>query len=282
MSTSFTQTVILGCLKSVACAVLLVGAAYSQNSQAPASTPAMPTQSSASKTQTPAAKKPATAAKSATPLTLTTEKDKFSYALGMSMATTLHHDAVDVDPAIVARGMKDVLAGRKTLMTEQEMRSSIVSAQNQARAKALAKARKESDDFLAANQSKEGVITLPSGLQYKVETMGSGPKPGATDTVVCNYRGTLIDGTEFDSSYRTGKPATFPLNRVIKGWTEALQLMPVGSKWHLFVPADLAYGERGDPRAGIGPDSALIFEVELLSIQGADQKPADAKPDDQK
>ncbi|PYY03418.1 MAG: hypothetical protein DMG64_08020 [Acidobacteria bacterium] len=120
--------------------------------------------------------------------------------------------------------------------------------------------------FLAANKSKEGVVTLPSGLQYKVLKEGTGPKPSATDSVACNYRGTLINGTEFDSSYKRGQPATFAVNGVIKGWTEALQLMPVGSKWQLFIPADLAYGERG-AGADIGPNSTLIFEVELLSIQ---------------
>jgi FKBP-type peptidyl-prolyl cis-trans isomerase FklB len=127
--------------------------------------------------------------------------------------------------------------------------------------------KKEGDAFLAANKSKDGVVALPSGLQYKILTKGSGPKPSAGDTVVCNYRGTLINGKEFDSSYKRGQPASFPVAGVIKGWTEALQLMPVGSKWELFVPSDLAYGDRG---AGpdIGPGSTLIFEVELISIQG--------------
>src|SRR5882724_6277233 len=126
--------------------------------------------------------------------------------------------------------------------------------------------KKEGADFLAANKSKEGVVILPSGLQYKILTEGSGPKPTASDTVVCNYRGTLISGAEFDSSYKRGQPASFPVNGVIKGWTEALQLMPVGSKWQLFVPAELGYGDRG-AGADIGPGATLIFEVELLSIQ---------------
>jgi FKBP-type peptidyl-prolyl cis-trans isomerase len=130
--------------------------------------------------------------------------------------------------------------------------------------------KKEGAEFLEANKTKEGVVTLPSGLQYKILTEGTGPKPAASDTVVCNYRGTLISGTEFDSSYKRGQPASFPVNGVIKGWTEALQLMPVGSKWQLFVPAELGYGDRG---AGgeIGPGATLIFEVELLSIQGKDK-----------
>jgi len=130
--------------------------------------------------------------------------------------------------------------------------------------------KKEGEDFLAANKSKEGVVTLPSGLQYKVLKEGTGPKPSPADSVVCNYRGTLINGTEFDSSYKRGQPATFPVNGVIKGWTEALQLMPVGSKWQLFIPPDLAYGQRG-AGADIGPNATLIFEVELLSIQGKAQ-----------
>src|SRR5260370_41470865 len=138
--------------------------------------------------------------------------------------------------------------------------------------------KKAGEEFLAANKTKEGVVTWPSGLQYKILTEGTGPKPTATDTVSCNYRGTLINGTEFDSSYKRGQPASFPVTGVIKGWTEAVQLMPVGSKWQLFVPSDLGYGDRGaDPRSGIGPGPTLIFEVELLSIQAKDKaEPAPA------
>ena len=130
---------------------------------------------------------------------------------------------------------------------------------------------------MAANKSKEGVVALPSGLQYKILEQGTGPKPTATDTVVCNYRGTLIDNTEFDSSFKRGQPATFGVSQVIKGWTEALQLMPVGSKWQLFIPSDLAYGDRG-AGAQIGPNATLIFEVELLSIQAKDQPKEQPKP----
>ena len=130
--------------------------------------------------------------------------------------------------------------------------------------------KKDGAAFLAANATKPGVVTLPSGLQYKILSPGTGPKPTATDSVICNYRGTLLDNTEFDSSYKRGQPATFPVGGVIKGWTEALQLMPVGSKWQLFIPTDLAYGDRG-AGADIGPGATLIFEVELLSIQGKDQ-----------
>jgi FKBP-type peptidyl-prolyl cis-trans isomerase FklB len=130
--------------------------------------------------------------------------------------------------------------------------------------------RKQGEAFLAANKSKEGVVTLPSGLQYKVLKQGTGPKPVPSDSVVCNYRGTLIDGTEFDSSYKRGEPATFPVDHVIKGWTEALQLMPAGSKWQLFIPPELAYGEKG-AGADIGPNATLIFEVELISVLGKGQ-----------
>ena len=136
--------------------------------------------------------------------------------------------------------------------------------------------KKEGDAFLAANKTKDGVVTLPSGLQYKILTQGTGPKPTPTDSVVCNYKGTLLNGTEFDSSYKRGQPATFPVGGVIKGWTEALQLMPVGSKWQLFVPSDLAYGQRG-PGGGIGPNSTLVFEVELISIKSKPPKDGGAE-----
>jgi FKBP-type peptidyl-prolyl cis-trans isomerase FklB len=236
------------------------------------------------KAQTPAAKRPATGAKSATPLTLKTQKEKFSYALGMKMGGNLKKQDVPVDPAILARGVKDALAGGKALMTDDEAQAALTEMQNDMRKKqqekqqvAGAANKKEGEAFLAGNKGKEGVVALPSGLQYKIIKSGTGPKPAATDSVVCNYRGTLIDGKEFDSSYRRGQPATFPVNGVIKGWTEALQLMPVGSKWQLFIPADLAYGDRG---AGpdIGPDATLIFEVELMSIQDKSKEKAPENP----
>ena len=240
--------------------------------------------------QTPAAKTPAVpvtktnrapAARSSTAPALTTQKDKFSYALGMNLGTSLRKQSVPVDPAILARGLRDSLAGGKTALTEDQARATLMEVQTEMRKKqqeqmqlAGEASKKEGEAFLAANKSKEGVVTLPSGLQYKILTPGTGPKPTASDSVVCNYRGTLINGTEFDSSYKRGQPATFPVTGVIKGWTEALQLMPVGSKWQLFIPSDLAYGERS-PAPEIGPDSTLIFEVELLSIQNksADQLP---------
>ena len=196
------------------------------------------------KAQTPATKAHTpTAARPATPLVLKTQKDKFSYALGMKMGENLHKQSVPVDPAILARGLRDALAGRKTQLTDEEAQAALGAVQNDIRKKqqekmqeAGAANKKLGDAFLAENKSKEGVVTLPSGLEYKILTAGTGPKPLATDSVVCNYRGTLIDGKEFDSSYKRGEPVTFAVNGVIKGWTEALQLMPVGSKWQLFIP----------------------------------------------
>jgi FKBP-type peptidyl-prolyl cis-trans isomerase len=208
---------------------------------------------------------------------LKTQKDKLSYAIGMNIGKNLHRSSIDVDPAILMQGLQASLADGKTLLTEQEAQTVLMEMQAEARKKQEEKAQqagaenqKEGDAFLAANKAKPGVVTLPSGLQYKILKEGTGPKPSATDSVACNYRGTLINGTEFDSSYKRGEPTTFPVNGVIKGWTEALQLMPVGSKWQLVVPAELAYGPRG---AGpdIGPNSTLIFEVELLSIQAKDK-----------
>jgi FKBP-type peptidyl-prolyl cis-trans isomerase len=254
--------------------MLLLFSIWSQAQQTP------PTSNA---TNPPAKSRTTTAAKSSTVLSLKTQKDKFSYALGMNLGKNLHQQAVAVDPNILARGLKDALTGGKTLLTEDEARAALTAAQAEVRAKqqekmqqAGAENKKEGETFLAANKAKDGVVTLPSGLQYKILTAGTGPKPAASDTVVCNYRGTLINGTEFDSSYKRGQPATFPVGGVIKGWTEALQLMPVGSKWQLFIPADLAYGDRG-AGADIGPGATLIFEVELLSIQGKDQDKSQEK-----
>jgi FKBP-type peptidyl-prolyl cis-trans isomerase len=213
-----------------------------------------------------------------TPFTLKTQKEKASYALGMRIGADLRKQGASeaVDPAVAARGFKDALAGTKPLLTEDEEHAALSQLQSEVRGKAEAKAheegaaaRKEGEEFLATNKSKEGVVTLPSGLQYKILTQGAGPKPTPADTVTCNYRGTLLNGKEFDSSYKRGHPESFPVGAVIKGWTEALQLMPVGSKWQLFIPADLAYGDRG--AGDIGPGQTLIFEVELLSI-GEDKK----------
>jgi FKBP-type peptidyl-prolyl cis-trans isomerase len=241
----------------IATTILLLGNVLAQ--QAPAAT----TQ------QSPAGSQSASA--------LTTKKDKVSYAIGMNIGTNLHKQSVDVDPKILQQGLQDALAGGKTLLSEDEARATLTEFQNEMRQKQQEKMqqageanKKEGEAFLAANKTKESVVTLPSGLQYKIITAGTGPKPTAGDSVVCNYRGTLIDGKEFDSSYKRGQPATFPVSGVIKGWTEALQLMPVGSKWQLFVPSELAYGDRGSG-PDIGPNATLVFEVELLSIQSKEQ-----------
>jgi FKBP-type peptidyl-prolyl cis-trans isomerase FklB len=242
------------------------------------------------KSQTPPSTQPSPAASPAaseTPSPFTNEKDKVSYALGMNIAAglgaNLKRQNVELNNDVLVQAIKDGLSGGKTLMTEAEAQNTLRQFMTELQQKQEAKMKeagdankKEADTFLAANKSKPGVVTLPDGLQYKIVKEGTGPKPAATDTVTVNYRGTLINGTEFDSSYKRGEPATFPVGGVIKGWTEALQLMPVGSKWELYIPPDLAYGARG---AGndIGPNAALIFEVELLSIQGK-EAPGATKP----
>src|SRR5207244_3275994 len=197
----------------------------------------------------------------------------------MNIAKSLKRDDVDVDTAVLLRAIQDVLGGGNLLMTDQEAQSILTNLQADLRKKqqqgmqqAAETNHKEGHAFLAANKSKDGIVALPSGLQYKILQEGTGAKPTAADTVTVNYRGTLLNGTEFDSSYKRGQPATFPVGQIIKGWTEALLLMPVGSKWQLFIPPDLAYGPRGAGR-DIGPNSTLVFEVELLSTQ---PKPAAA------
>jgi FKBP-type peptidyl-prolyl cis-trans isomerase len=242
--------------------------------QAPAATaPKAAGGSAGSGASAKAAPGSASAPKTAGGRELVSKKDKQSYAIGMNVGHSLKAQPIELDPAIVAEGLRDTLSGAKPLLTEDEVKAILTELQGELRTKQEAKMqemsgvnKKEGDAFLAANKSKEGVVALPSGLQYKILTKGTGPKPSAGDTVVCNYRGTLVNGKEFDSSYKRGQPATFPVSGVIKGWTEALQLMPVGSKWELYVPADLAYGDRG---AGpdIGPGATLIFDVELISIQ---------------
>ena len=265
----------------LAAGIVLLGYAQAQGTPASGSTSSTQPatgQSTGTDPKTSTAKKAPVTTKSATTYTLKTQKDKASYALGMKIGGDLRRQGVNVavDPAVVGRGLRDALGGSKTLLTEDEERAALTQLQNQVRGQQEAKAheaggtaRKEGDAFLAVNKGKEGVTALPDGLQYKVLTPGSGPKPTANDTVTVNYRGTLLNGKEFDSSYKRGQPATFPVGGVIKGWTEALQLMPVGSKWQLFIPADLAYGDRG-AGGDIGPGETLIFEVELLSI--GDQK----------
>jgi len=208
-------------------------------------------------------------------------KDKVSYSIGADIGNNLKKNDLDINPDFLAQGLRDAFNG-KTVMTEEEMKSTLQDFQKEMQAKmeakhkaAADKNKTEGEKFLDENKKKEGVQTTADGLQYKIIKTGTGAKPKADDTVVVNYKGTLISGTEFDSSYKRGEPATFPVNGVIPGWTEALQLMPVGSKWELYIPANLAYGENAPP--SIGPNQVLIFEVELLDIKKGEEKGAEKK-----
>jgi FKBP-type peptidyl-prolyl cis-trans isomerase FklB len=198
-----------------------------------------------------------------------TSKEQISYTLGIQLGQNFKQDNIDLDIDQFTQALKDVLQGRPSKMTEQEMQQAMLALrkQKQQEMAALAeKNKKAGDAFLSKNRKAKGVKETASGLQYKVLKTGTGPKPTTSNTVTVNYRGTLIDGTEFDSSYKRGQPATFPVQGVIPGWQEALQLMPKGSKWMVYIPANLAYG----PRAAsplIGPNSTLIFEVELLDVK---------------
>ncbi len=204
---------------------------------------------------------------------LKTDRDKVSYSIGLDIGTNFKRQSLDLDSKALAAGIADGLSGGKPLLTEDEVRKVLAQFQQQMAAKAqqaaqqlAEKNQKAGEAFLAENKKKKGVITLPSGLQYQVIKTGTGKIPKATDTVTTHYRGTLIDGTEFDNSYKRGEPLTIQVNGVVKGWTEALQLMKVGSKWQLFIPSNLAYGPQGIGQA-IGPNATLIFEIELLSIK---------------
>jgi len=206
---------------------------------------------------------------------LKTQRDKISYIIGMDAGKNLKVQSIDVDPDIFMKGFKDALSGNKSLLSDDIIKESMAVFQDEIMKKhedelkkAAAQNKKEGEAFLAENKKKEGVVTLASGLQYKVIKEGDGKSPKETDTVTVNYQGTFIDGTEFDSSYKRNQPATFQVNGVIPGWTEALQLMKAGSKWQLYIPAGLAYGEQGAGRV-IGPNATLIFDVELLSIDDA-------------
>ncbi len=206
-------------------------------------------------------------------VSLKTQKEKVSYGIGLDIGNTLTRQSLDLDPKALAAGISDVMAGKEPRLTMEEVQKVMSAFQEEMRAKAELEGKKVADKnqqegmkFLEENKKKKGIVTLPSGLQYKVIKEGDGKMPSKEDTVKTNYRGTLVDGTEFDSSYKRGEPTTFPVGAVIPGWTEALQLMKVGSKWELYVPADLAYGPRGAGQA-IGPNATLIFEIELLDIE---------------
>lgn len=207
------------------------------------------------------------------PNVLKDQRDKASYSIGVNIGSGIKANALDLNTDALMAGVQDGISGAKPQLTDKEREETLMAFEQDMmkketeRLKELAeKNKKEGTAFLAANKAKEGVKTLPSGLQYKVLAEGNGAQPKPTDQITVNYRGTLLDGTEFDNSYKRGEPATLQLNGVIKAWSEALPLMKTGAKWQLFVPADLAYGEKGAGRA-IGPNSTLIFEVELLSIK---------------
>jgi FKBP-type peptidyl-prolyl cis-trans isomerase FklB len=229
-----------------------------------ASLAAAPTLAQQAKPSAPAA---------AAPDTLASPQAQASYAIGLNIGSGLRTDGVTIDPDAFLRGIKDALANAKPALSPEQMNAAVSQLQaeidtrrNEKMANAALANAAEGEAFLKANGAKPGVVTLPSGLQYQILTAGKGPKPSASDTVNCNYRGTLLDGKEFDASAQHGGPASLPVGGVIPGWTEALELMPVGSKWRLFVPSDLAYGPKG---AGddIGPNATLIFDIELVSIE---------------
>jgi FKBP-type peptidyl-prolyl cis-trans isomerase len=242
--------------------------------QPPAKAPATPpakapaaTAGQSSSPKTPAAQAPASGS------AFKTQKEKLSYAIGMEMGKGVKAQGIDVDPTILVQGLNDAISGGKPQMSEEELRQVIAALQQEIRQKqmqaqqaAATENKTKGDAFLAENGKKDGVVVLPDGLQYKILTAGQGKKPVETDTVLCNYKGTFLDGTEFDSSAQAGKPVPFEVKNVIPGFREVLQLMPVGSKWQVYIPSSLAYGERG---AGgvIGPNATLIFEIEVVSIE---------------
>jgi FKBP-type peptidyl-prolyl cis-trans isomerase FklB len=212
------------------------------------------------------------------------KKDKISYSIGVDIGKSVKKQKLDINAAAFSAGFKDGQTDKPTQMTEEEIRQTLLALQTEMIEKqkaemkvAAEKNKAEGDKFLATNKKQKGIITLPDGLQYRIVTEGKGETPKATDTVTTHYRGKLINGTEFDSSYARGEPAKFVVNGVIPGWTEALQLMKPGAKWELFIPAKLAYGEHGVGQI-IGPNSTLIFEVELLNVEKtAAQNNASAK-----
>ncbi len=266
-------------MKRMGMAVMALGlmACGVRAQQAPAKAPAAPP------AKAPAATPPAKAPAAAAPV-FKTQKEKVSYAIGMEMGKGVKAQGIDVDNAILAQGLKDALTDAKSQMSEDELRQVITELQTEMRQKqmqlqeqAAAENKTKGEAFLAANGKKDGVVVLPDGLQYKILTAGQGKKAAESDTVLCNYKGTFVDGTEFDSSAKAGGPVPFEVKNVIPGFKEVLQLMPMGSKWQVFIPSSLAYGERGAGGGAIGPNATLVFEVEVVSIQasaGSDVAPA--------
>jgi FKBP-type peptidyl-prolyl cis-trans isomerase FklB len=208
----------------------------------------------------------------AEPVELKDQNAKANYSIGYQIGGDFRRQGVEITPEVLISGVEDALSGAESRMTDEEMRNTLVSLKQRTSSDEQEAGQQSVQDnlargeaFLAENATREGVTTLPSGLQYKVIEAGSGPSPKRTDQVTVHYRGTLIDGTEFDSSYSRNQPATFRLDRVIPGWTEGLQLMQQGAKWQLYIPAGLAYGESGSG-ARIPPNSALVFDVELIKV----------------
>jgi FKBP-type peptidyl-prolyl cis-trans isomerase FklB len=260
-------------LSMMLCAFLFVGQAMAADQQ------------KATKAAKSEKAKPAAAEHQKSNKEIKTQQEKLSYSLGYDAGRRMLQSSVDIDPETFSRAFRDGLAGNKSAMTDEEMRAALVPLQEEMKAKRAEEMKKmaeknkqmaevnkqEGATFLAENAKKEGVQTLPSGLQYKIVKEGTGSTPKPSDMVTVHYRGTLISGTEFDSSHKRGQPATLGVDKVIKGWTEALQLMKEGSQWLLYIPSELAYGERGAGTA-IGPNQTLIFDVELLSIQAPAEK----------
>jgi len=200
---------------------------------------------------------------------LSSEKDKLSYSIGFQVGQNLKAQKMDINPNAIAAAIADVMADKESRLTHEQMQTVMMNLQKQkmeARKAQAGESKKAGEAFLAENKKKKGVKVTKSGLQYKVVEKGKGKNPTDKDTVVVHYRGTLIDGTEFDSSYKRNQPATFKLGQVIKGWQEALKLMKPGGKMHVAIPSDLGYGERG-AGANIGPNSTLIFEINLVEIK---------------
>jgi FKBP-type peptidyl-prolyl cis-trans isomerase FklB len=213
---------------------------------------------------------------------LNDQKEKFSYALGMQMGADFRKQVLDIDLAAFNKGLAESFNGSKTMLTEEEMRIALADAKADYQKKQAALREKEAEEnlsegkkFLAANKIKDGVVSLPTGLQYKILQEGGGQIPKTHQHVICNYRGTLLDGTEFDNSNKHNGPSTFPMKGVPEGWREALLRMPVGSKWQLFIPPDLAYGKAGIPSMKVPPNATLILELELVSIKKDEEEKRD-------
>ena len=217
---------------------------------------------------------------------LKTQTEKQSYSIGLNIGKSLQKQEINLDQQLLVKGLMDGFTNANPLLTETEIKEVYAAMQQEINAKQAEsfvklgmQNKKDGDQFLAANKAKEGIVTLPSGLQYKELKAGTGPFPSANDTVTVNYRGTLIDGTEFDNSYKRGQPLQISVSGVILGWREALQLMKAGAKWQLFIPSDLTYGVNGAGQL-IGPNTVLVFEVELITIDTPDN--ANQKPDPKK